>query len=296
MGLVEAGRKLGDLHCGYEQAEPYPVTIAQGDLRLAHITDPKRFYRVEQMKFGGKRPNLDKSTVIYNASITMTSIPLEAYDYVVNGKSALEWVTERQCVKTDKASGIVNDANRYAIETVGDPAYPLLLFQRVITVSLETMKIVRTLPRLEFESTDVHPGKGRNIDKIKSGIKAHWGDGPAASVALTIVDGISALTGSGKDTLRVSDILSMLDAKELSGDIIAALTILVQSEFAILRSGGEFLDKNGGRYKLSPEDFQRVLTLDTVVHPITQIEFDKASQRVVPIFELATEFFGREKQ
>ena len=55
---------------------------------------------------------------------------------------------ERQCVKTDKASGIVNDANRYAIETVGDPAYPLLLFQQVITVSLETIKIVKALPPL----------------------------------------------------------------------------------------------------------------------------------------------------
>ncbi|AJP71707.1 DEAD/DEAH box helicase [Sphingomonas hengshuiensis] len=146
--FVEAGRKLGDLHCDYEAVEPYPVTIVQGDLRLANIPDPERFYRVEQMKFAGKRPNLDKTTVIYNANITMTGIPLEAYDYVVNGKPALEWVIERQCVKTDKASGIVNDANRYAIETVGDPAYPLKLFQRVITVSLETMKIVRSLPPL----------------------------------------------------------------------------------------------------------------------------------------------------
>ena len=100
------------------------------------------------MKFAGKRPNLDKSTVIYNSNITITGIPLEAYDYVVNGKPALEWVMERQCVKTDPASGIVNDANRYAIETVGDPAYPLRLLQRVITVSLETMKIVRSLPSL----------------------------------------------------------------------------------------------------------------------------------------------------
>jgi predicted helicase len=146
--FVDAGRKLGDLHCDYEEVEPYPVTIAQGDLRLANIPDPERFYRVEQMKFAGKRPNLDKSTVIYNANITMTDIPLAAYEYVVNGKPALEWIMERQCVKTDKASGIVNDANRYAIETVGDPAYPLLLFQRVITVSLETMKIVKALPPL----------------------------------------------------------------------------------------------------------------------------------------------------
>lgn len=57
---------------------------------------------------------------------------------------------ERQCVKVDKASGIVNDSNRYAIETMGDPAYPLILFQRIITVSLKTMTIVRGLPRLEI--------------------------------------------------------------------------------------------------------------------------------------------------
>ncbi|MEZ5692249.1 MAG: type ISP restriction/modification enzyme [Altererythrobacter sp.] len=146
--FVEAGRKLGDLHCDFEQADPFPVTFTRGDTSLAAPADPENFYRVEQMKFAGKRANLDKTTVIYNANITISGIPLEAYNYVVNGKPALEWVMERQCVKTDKASGIVNDANRYAIETVGDPAYPLKLFQRVITVSLETMKIVRGLPPL----------------------------------------------------------------------------------------------------------------------------------------------------
>lgn len=149
--FVEAGRKLGDLHCDFDNAEPYPVTIAQGDLRLASIPDPERYFRVEKMKFAGKRPNVDKTTVIYNSNITITGIPLEAYDYVVNGKAALDWVMERQCVKVDKASGIVNDANRYAIETMGDPAYPLKLFQRVITISLETIKIVRGLPRLEID-------------------------------------------------------------------------------------------------------------------------------------------------
>jgi predicted helicase len=154
--FVEAGRALGDLHVNFESVEPFPVTIKEGDLRLANIPDPVAFYRVEKMKFGGKRPNLDKTTVIYNSKITMTGIPLEAYDYVVNGKPALEWVMERQCVKTDPASGIVNDANRYAIETVGDPAYPFLLFRRIITVSLETMKIVRKLPVL-----DIREGVGK---------------------------------------------------------------------------------------------------------------------------------------
>lgn len=74
-----------------------------------------------------------------------------ALRYVVNGKPAPTWVMDRQCVKTDKAIGIVNDANRFAIETVGDPRYPLDLFLRIITISLETMKIVRGLPDLTIE-------------------------------------------------------------------------------------------------------------------------------------------------
>jgi len=148
--FVGAGRALADLHVRYESVVPHPVVIKEGDLSLAVIPDPEIFYRVEKMKFAGKRGATDKTTVVYNPRITMTNIPLEAYDYVVNGKPALEWVMERQVVKTDPDSGIVNDANRYAIETVGDPAYPLKLFQRVITVSLETMKIVRSLPPLDI--------------------------------------------------------------------------------------------------------------------------------------------------
>jgi predicted helicase len=144
-----AGRELGDLHVNYETVEPYPVTIKQGDLRLADIKNPEAFYRVTKWAFGKAGKEKDKTTVIYNANITMQDIPLEAYDYVVNGKPALEWVMERQVVKVDKDSGIENDANRYAIETMNNPAYPLELFQRVITVSLRTMEIVRGLPKLE---------------------------------------------------------------------------------------------------------------------------------------------------
>ena len=102
------------------------------------------FY-VEKMKFAKKD---DKSKVVYNKHFTIENIPLEAYEYVVNGKPALEWVMERQGVKTDKASGIVNDANDWAIETMNNPRYPMELFLRVITVSLETMKIVNQLPKL----------------------------------------------------------------------------------------------------------------------------------------------------
>lgn len=149
----DAGRALGDLHVNFETVAPYMVTFKEGDHRLIPEAEanPQKFYRVKKMKFGGKGKEKDKSTVIYNENITMQNIPLEAYDYVVNGKSALEWVMERQVVKTDKASGIVNDANDYANETVGNPRYPLDLFRRVITVSLETMKIVRGLPPLDID-------------------------------------------------------------------------------------------------------------------------------------------------
>ena len=92
----------------------------------------------------------DKTTVIYSERITIENIPLEAYEYVVNGKPALEWVMERQAVIPDKESGIVNDANLWATETMGNPKYPLELFLRVITVSLETMKIVKALPALDI--------------------------------------------------------------------------------------------------------------------------------------------------
>jgi predicted helicase len=140
-----AGRKLADLHVNYETVTPYQVDIEGGALLLAEFTEAD--YRVTQMKFPSKT---DKTRVVYNHKITMAGIPLEAYDYVVNGKPALEWVMERQAVTTHKDSGIVNDANLWATETVGDAAYPLKLFQRVITVSLETMKIVQALPRLDI--------------------------------------------------------------------------------------------------------------------------------------------------
>ena len=137
----QAGRELADLHLNYETVQPYPLTIeAKGTLTDAD-------YRVEKMKLAKKG---DKTTVLYNGKITLRGIPEAAWDYVVNGKAALDWVMERQCVKTDKESGIVNDANDWAIETMGNPKYPLELFQRVVTVSLETQKIVSSLPSLNI--------------------------------------------------------------------------------------------------------------------------------------------------
>jgi predicted helicase len=109
------------------------------------------------MKYGGKVGAKDLSTIIYNQNITVVNIPLEAYEYVVNGKPAIDWVVERQSVKVDThnpakntGSGIVNDANDYANETMNNPAYPLELLARVIALSLKTVKIVRNLPKLDI--------------------------------------------------------------------------------------------------------------------------------------------------
>ena len=146
----KAGRDLAALHLNYETVDKYPLTVQT----KGKLTDAD--YRVEKMKFAKKKDAEtaksinDRSTVIYNSKITMTEIPEAAWDYVVNGKAALDWVMERQAVRVDKASGIVNDANDWAIDTMGNPKYPLELFQRVVTVSLETQKIVAGLPALDI--------------------------------------------------------------------------------------------------------------------------------------------------
>jgi predicted helicase len=136
----KAGRALGELHVGYERAPEY-----QGVTIDAPKKPTSAQYRVAKMAFGKGK---DKTIIHYNEFVTVRGIPLEAYEYVVNGKSAIEWVRERQCVFTEEPSGIVKDANAWATETVGDPRYPLSLLLRVITVSLETTKIVRSLPPL----------------------------------------------------------------------------------------------------------------------------------------------------
>jgi predicted helicase len=91
-----------------------------------------------------------QDTIIYNSKITISGIPETAYDYVVNGKSAIDWIMERYQVKTDKNSGIKNDPNDWAAET-GNPRYILDLLLSVINVSVKTVEIVKGLPEVDFE-------------------------------------------------------------------------------------------------------------------------------------------------
>jgi len=146
----EAGRKLADIHVNFEKQPRYQ------DVKI-HM-QPGASFKVTQMKWG-KIPNKkgndakDKTRLIYNNDITIENIPLEAQEYVVNKKSALDWLVERCKVSIDKDSGIVNDFNKYG-EEQGKPEYPFDLFLKVITVSMETMKIVKSLPALEIHPLD----------------------------------------------------------------------------------------------------------------------------------------------
>ena len=86
--------------------------------------------------------------IVFNSRVTIKGIPEEAYDYVVNGKSAIEWVMDRYQVTKDKVSAIVDDPNDWCREH-NDPAYILNLLKRVIRVSMETVEIVGGLPSLQ---------------------------------------------------------------------------------------------------------------------------------------------------
>ena len=170
----KAGRKLAEIHLNYEAAEPYKALIVSSKSKDADLPmfsgmaaeqraffsaeDPKTLFKVRQMRFAkksgydskGKAKNVDdKTRIIYNEKIAIAGIPEEAYEYVVNGKSAIEWIMERYAITTDKASGIVNDPNDWALEH-NDPKYIFNLVLRIISVSLETMRIVKNLPKVKF--------------------------------------------------------------------------------------------------------------------------------------------------
>lgn len=140
----KAGRQLADLHLNYETIEPYNKCV------VVYQPYEQISYRVQKMKFGGTSKQKDKTTIIYNNLITINNIPLKAYEYVVNGKSAIEWIMERYAVKIDIKSGITNDANDWCDE-VGDEKYIFNLLLRIINLSCQSVDIINSLPKVEFE-------------------------------------------------------------------------------------------------------------------------------------------------
>lgn len=144
----QAGRKLADLHLHYETVEPWPVE--EKVQRNVGDHDPLALYRVQKMTFKkNEAKKVDRTTIVYNEYIELVGIPERAYDYVVNGKSAIEWLMERYQVTEDKRSGIVNDPNQWMAEQ-GNPRYLVDLIKRVVRVSMETLDIVEKLPTLKI--------------------------------------------------------------------------------------------------------------------------------------------------
>ncbi|MCH3905901.1 MAG: DEAD/DEAH box helicase family protein [Lactobacillus sp.] len=142
---VEIGKKLMDLHINYETVEPYD------GCKIETVDNPS--YQVKKMQFAKKRnPETgklenDRSTIIFNSDIKISDIPEKAYEYVVNGRSAIEWIMDQYQVKTDKKSGITDDPNDFS----DDPKYIFNLLLRIINVSLQTVDLIHQLPKFEVD-------------------------------------------------------------------------------------------------------------------------------------------------
>ena len=122
--LARTGKRLTEMHVNYEQQPEFPLErVEKGQLNWC----------VEKMRL-----SKDKSALVYNDFLTLKGIPLEAFEYRLGNRSALEWVIDQYQVSIDKRSGIVNDPNR-----ADDPEYIVRLVGQVITVSLETIKVLK---------------------------------------------------------------------------------------------------------------------------------------------------------
>jgi len=128
-----AGKQLADLHVNYEQAAEYPLGEKWSD-------EGGLNFKVEKMKL-----TKDKSAIIYNKDLTLTGIPSEAFDYRLGNRSAIDWIIDQYQISTDKRSGIVNDPNRE-----DDEQYIVGLLKKVVTVSLETVRLVGEISKMSL--------------------------------------------------------------------------------------------------------------------------------------------------
>lgn len=141
---VEVGKALMDLHLNYEEIPVY------NEVDVTPLVNPS--YKVTKMRFDKKRDENGKlvndlSAIIFNSDITISNIPEKAYEYVVNGRSAIEWIIDQYQVKTDRKSGITDDPNDYS----DDEKYIFNLLLRIINVSVQTVDLINSLPKFEVE-------------------------------------------------------------------------------------------------------------------------------------------------
>jgi predicted helicase len=129
--FAEAGKRLAELHVNYESAKEFK-------LQRQENKEVKLDWRVEAMKL-----SKDKASLIYNDFLTLSGIPPEVFDYKLGNRSALEWVIDQYRVTRDEKGNLASDPNR-----MDDEQYIVRLIAQVITVSLETMKVVKALPEV----------------------------------------------------------------------------------------------------------------------------------------------------
>ena len=141
LSIKKIGQQLSDMHINYEQIEPYTKVNIKGldsnDFDIKNISFEK----------DGKKEN--KQKIIFNSHIVIDNIPLKAYEYILNGKSAIEWILERYRMSTHKDSQITNDPNLWSREH-NDPSYVLNLLLRIITLSIDTLELVNQIPKIKF--------------------------------------------------------------------------------------------------------------------------------------------------
>ncbi|HHR7936660.1 TPA: type ISP restriction/modification enzyme [Staphylococcus aureus] len=141
---IEIGRKLANLHLNYENQPKWEDIVVNIKTKFPD-------YRVKKMKHPKKRDEngkliIDYSTIIFNDSITIENIPEEAYQYEVNGRSAIEWIINQYQVSIDRKSGVIDDPNEFS----DNPKYILNLLVSIITVSMKTLKLIEKLPDFEI--------------------------------------------------------------------------------------------------------------------------------------------------
>ncbi|GAA7429854.1 hypothetical protein ckin106_01580 [Helicobacter pylori] len=133
--LSVLGKELAELHLNYESGEMHE-SVKHNLLENAGM---EGYYDVVKMK-------KEKDRIIYNHHITITQIPKKAFDYVINGKSAIDWVIERYSITTDKDSLIENNPNDYA-----GGKYIFELLCRVITLSVKSVDLIEKISKKRFE-------------------------------------------------------------------------------------------------------------------------------------------------
>ncbi len=139
-----AGEQLAALHLAYETVEPYPLTE-----EWVRPPQDDSAFKVTKMAYPKVNGKTDRTRVVYNPQLTLTGIPADADRYMLGSRSAIDWIIDRYQIRTDKASGITNDPNTYS----DDPLYIIELLKRIVTVSLETIRIVDRLPGLSSDAT-----------------------------------------------------------------------------------------------------------------------------------------------